>query len=91
MPASQPRNMNIGSWVTAMKMSETKYIPAITSGETPASRAISTPSGMPPPIGTRKSRNAPQNPVGQMAGRGAVGSIRGWRKSDGMGRNQPYG
>src|SRR3954471_20140125 len=67
-----------------MKMSETKYIAAISSGERPASRPMMTPSGIPPPIGFRNSRNAPQAPVGQMAGRGAVGSIRGARKSDGI-------
>src|SRR4051812_28573830 len=71
-----------------MKMSETKYIPDIMSGESPASRPMITPSGMPPPIGIRNSRNAPQAPDGHMAGRGAVGSIRGARKSDGIGSDR---
>src|SRR5262249_5282592 len=83
--ASQPRNMNIGSWGTGLTESGTQYIRAIQIGETPAARAISTPSGMPPPIGTRNNKKAPQNPTGQPAGRGAVGSMRGCRKSDGIG------
>ena len=46
----------------------------MTGGETFAARAIRTPAGMPPPIGTQKSRKAPSMPAGQPCGRGALGS-----------------
>src|SRR4029453_15060697 len=64
----------MGSNGKASTTSDRKYSTAMTGGDTPALRAISTPAGMPPPIGTQNRRNAPSAPTGQPCGRGAGGS-----------------
>src|SRR5262245_60271946 len=74
----------MGSKVNASTTSDRKYSPAMTGGDTPALRAINTPAGMPPPIGTQKSRNAPSAPTGQPCGRGAVGSSIEFQNSSDM-------
>src|SRR5919202_6860508 len=62
--------------VTASTTSDAMYRPAMATGEIPALRAISTPSGIPAPICVTNTRNTPQAPPGQSVGRGAVGSNR---------------
>ena len=60
--------------VTASTTSDATYSSAVNTGESPASRALSTPSGMPAPICETKIRNTPSQPAGQKLGSGAVGS-----------------
>src|SRR5919199_2125594 len=73
---SQRNSARMGSMVTASTTSDAMYRPAITTGEIPALRAISTPSGIPVPICVTNTRKTPQAPPGQSVGRGAVGSSR---------------
>src|SRR5919199_1553130 len=73
---SQRNSARMGSMVTASTTSDAMYRPAMATGEIPALRAISTPSGIPAPICVTNTRKTPQAPLGQSVGRGAVGSNR---------------
>ena len=74
---NQRSSASTGSLVMASTTSEARYRPAVVSGGNPASRAISTPIGIPPLIGGRQNnRNTPSKPLGQLGGKGANGSTR---------------